>query len=57
MGRVGEVVCRTWQTADKMKRERGHLPEDSDRNDNYRVRRYVAKVTINPYRNRIFMYI
>ena len=48
MGRVGEVVCRTWQTAHKMKAQRGPLPEDSERNDNYRVRRYVAKYTINP---------
>jgi urease subunit alpha len=48
MGRVGEVIIRTWQTADKMKRQRGRLPEDSDRNDNFRVRRYVAKYTINP---------
>jgi len=48
MGRVGEVVVRTWQTADKMKKVRGSLPEDSDRNDNYRVKRYVAKYTINP---------
>src|SRR5271170_6165285 len=48
MGRVGEVIIRTWQTADKMKRQRGRLPEDSDRNDNFRVKRYVAKYTINP---------
>jgi urease subunit alpha len=48
MGRVGEVVIRTWQTADKMKRQRGPLPQDSTRNDNFRVRRYVAKYTINP---------
>ena len=48
MGRVGEVWMRTWQTADKMKRQRGPLPEDSERNDNYRVKRYVAKCTINP---------
>ena len=48
MGRVGEVVIRTWQTADKMKSQRGSLPEDSSRNDNFRVRRYVAKYTINP---------
>ena len=48
MGRVGEVVIRTWQTADKMKRQRGALPEDKGGNDNYRVRRYVAKYTINP---------
>jgi urease subunit alpha len=48
MGRVGEVIIRTWQTADKMKRQRGPLPEDSDRNDNFRARRYIAKYTINP---------
>jgi len=48
MGRVGEVVLRTWQTAHKMKLQRGKLPEDSDRNDNFRARRYVAKYTINP---------
>ena len=48
MGRVGEVVTRTWQTAHKMKTQRGPLPEDSDRNDNFRVKRYVAKYTINP---------
>ena len=48
MGRVGEVIIRTWQTADKMKAQRGTLPEDSSRHDNFRVRRYVAKYTINP---------
>jgi urease subunit alpha len=48
MGRVGEVVIRTWQTAHKMKAQRGPLPEDSARNDNFRARRYVAKYTINP---------
>ncbi|MBV9816418.1 MAG: urease subunit alpha, partial [Alphaproteobacteria bacterium] len=48
MGRVGEVIIRTWQTADKMKRQRGRLPEDSDGSDNFRVKRYVAKYTINP---------
>src|SRR5467141_2629257 len=48
MGRVGEVVTRTWQTAHKMKVQRGPLAEDSDRNDNYRVKRYVAKYSINP---------
>jgi urease subunit alpha len=48
MGRVGEVVIRTWQTAHKMKVQRGALPEDSDRNDNMRAKRYVAKYTINP---------
>ncbi len=48
MGRVGEVVMRTWQTAHKMKVQRGPLPGDSDRNDNQRAKRYVAKYTINP---------
>lgn len=48
MGRVGEVITRTWQTADKMKKQRGALPEDSERNDNFRVKRYIAKYTINP---------
>ena len=48
MGRVGEVVIRTWQTAHKMKVQRGALPEDSSRNDNFRVKRYIAKYTINP---------
>jgi urease subunit alpha len=48
MGRVGEVVIRTWQTAHKMKTQRGALPEDSARNDNARAKRYVAKYTINP---------
>jgi len=48
MGRVGEVVIRTWQTADKMKRQRGALPEEQGDNDNARVKRYVAKYTINP---------
>jgi urease subunit alpha len=48
MGRAGEVIIRTWQTADKMKRQRGRLPEDTDRSDNFRVKRYVAKYTINP---------
>jgi urease subunit alpha len=48
MGRVGEVIIRTWQTADKMKRQRGALPEDRPGNDNFRARRYVAKYTINP---------
>jgi urease subunit alpha len=48
MGRVGEVIIRTWQTADKMKRQRGTLPEDNERNDNFRVKRYIAKYTINP---------
>ena len=48
MGRVGEVITRTWQTAHKMKDQRGPLPQDSARNDNFRARRYVAKYTINP---------
>jgi urease subunit alpha len=49
MGRIGEVVIRTWQTADKMKRQRGALPEDKGKdNDNFRIKRYVAKYTINP---------
>ncbi len=48
MGRVGEVVIRTWQTAHKMKQQFGTLPEDNDRNDNFRAKRYVAKYTINP---------
>ncbi len=48
MGRIGEVITRTWQTADKMKRQRGSLPGESPDNDNVRVRRYVAKYTINP---------
>ena len=48
MGRIGEVVTRTWQTAHKMKTQRGPLPEDSARNDNHRAKRYVAKYTINP---------
>jgi len=48
MGRVGEVIIRTWQTAHKMKAQRGTLPEDSARHDNFRVKRYIAKYTINP---------
>jgi urease subunit alpha len=48
MGRVGEVLIRTFQTADKMKKQRGRLPEETGDNDNVRVRRYIAKVTINP---------
>ncbi|WP_375453563.1 urease subunit alpha [uncultured Methylobacterium sp.] len=48
MGRVGEVAIRTWQTADKMKRQRGALPGDASGNDNLRARRYIAKYTINP---------
>jgi len=48
MGRVGEVIIRTWQTADKMKRQRGRLKEETGDNDNFRVRRYIAKYTINP---------
>ncbi len=48
MGRVGEVLIRTWQTADKMKKQRGPLAEETGDNDNFRVRRYISKVTINP---------
>lgn len=48
MGRIGETTLRCWQTAHKMKAQRGPLPEDSDRNDNFRAKRYVAKYTINP---------
>ncbi|MFY9211329.1 MAG: urease subunit alpha [Aestuariivita sp.] len=48
MGRVGEVIIRTWQTADKMKKQRGKLSEETGDNDNMRVRRYIAKYTINP---------
>ena len=48
MGRVGEVTTRNWQTADKMKKMTGSLPEDNSQNDNFRVKRYIAKITINP---------
>jgi urease subunit alpha len=48
MGRVGEVITRTWQTADKMKKQRGSLPGDGEGNDNFRAKRYIAKYTINP---------
>ncbi|MEA2787953.1 MAG: urease subunit alpha [Acetobacteraceae bacterium] len=48
MGRVGEVIIRTWQTAHKMKTQRGALSGDTDRNDNARIKRYIAKYTINP---------
>lgn len=48
MGRVGEVITRTWQTADKMKKQRGALPEEAPGNDNFRAKRYIAKYTINP---------
>ncbi len=48
MGRVGEVIMRTWQTAHKMRMQRGPLPQDSPGNDNFRVKRYIAKYTINP---------
>jgi urease alpha subunit len=48
MGRIGEVITRTWQTADKMKRQRGPLPGEKPGSDNVRVRRYVSKFTINP---------
>jgi len=48
MGRAGEVISRTWQTADKMKYQFGRLPEEQGDNDNFRVRRYISKYTINP---------
>jgi urease subunit alpha len=48
MGRIGEVIIRTWQTGHKMKVQRGELAEDSSRNDNFRAKRYIAKYTINP---------
>ena len=48
MGRVGEVIIRTWQTADKMKRQRGRLKEEKGDHDNFRAKRYIAKYTINP---------
>jgi len=48
MGRVGEVIIRTWQTADKMKKQRGYLKEEKGENDNSRIKRYIAKYTINP---------
>ena len=48
MGRVGEVIIRTWQTAHKMKAQRGTLPQDTARHDNFRVKRYIAKYTVNP---------
>ena len=48
MGRVGEVIIRTWQTADKMRRQRGAAPEEKGDNDNFRAKRYIAKYTINP---------
>ncbi len=48
MGRVGEVITRTWQTAHKMKVQRGSLSQDSSYSDNYRLKRYIAKYTINP---------
>ena len=48
MGRIGEVICRTWQTAHKMKVQRGPLSPDSSENDNFRAKRYVSKYTINP---------
>ena len=48
MGRIGEVITRTWQTAHKMRQQRGRLPEETGQNDNFRVRRYIAKYTINP---------
>jgi urease subunit alpha len=48
MGRVGEIIIRTWQTAHKMKQQRGRLPEETGDNDNFRAKRYIAKYTINP---------
>jgi urease subunit alpha len=48
MGRIGEVITRTWQTADKMKRQRGRLPGENGSNDNLRIKRYISKYTINP---------
>ena len=48
MGRIGEVITRTWQTADKMKKQFGRLPEEKGDNDNFRARRYISKYTINP---------
>jgi urease subunit alpha len=48
MGRIGEVICRTWQTADKMKQQRGALPGERGANDNLRIKRYISKYTINP---------
>jgi urease subunit alpha len=48
MGRVGEVTTRNWQTADKMRKMKGSLPEETEENDNLRVKRYIAKITINP---------
>jgi len=48
MGRIGEIIIRTWQTADKMKKQFGRLPEERGDNDNFRARRYIAKYTINP---------
>ncbi len=48
MGRVGEVITRTWQTAHKMKEESGNLPEETSEGDNFRIKRYIAKYTINP---------
>jgi urease subunit alpha len=48
MGRIGEVITRTWQTADKMKGQRGRLPSESGQNDNLRIKRFISKYTINP---------
>jgi urease subunit alpha len=48
MGRIGEVITRTWQTADQMKHQRGRLPQETGNNDNFRIKRYIAKYTINP---------
>jgi urease subunit alpha len=48
MGRIGEVITRTWQTAHKMRQQRGRLPQERGPNDNFRIKRYIAKYTINP---------
>src|SRR6201988_3618767 len=48
MGRIGEVITRAWQTADKMKQKRGRLPQETGNNDNFRIRPYIAKYPINP---------
>ena len=48
MGRLGEVIIRTWQTADKMKKQRGSLPQDKGNNDNFRVKRYIANIPSIP---------
>jgi hypothetical protein len=56
MGRIGEVVSRTWRTAAKMRELRGPLEGDSEGNDNIRVKRYVAKYTVNPFVNLLFSF-